>query len=504
MAEPQFQIVDIPGIGQREVPGNLKGADLDKFVQQIIQLESPQVTTDADIPTFTAPTVQVTQDIPTDENLAPTPQAPQRPMSQEFMRRAAQIPQNIVGSAEAAATLGTGMLSTLGGTLAGIVKEPFTGEPAEQTAQRIQQGLTYTPRTEAGQRITQDVAGALGVFEGLPPYAPVPSRFGIRKPSRIGTGTTGSILDRVPSQETLGLQAQKLYDNATKSGVQFKTDAFNEKLLNIGREMRGFGYTPKANTDLSAVFKEGLETRVPKDFTELQSIRQMFKTAASDKTNPDYARQAMIALDKFDDYMLNAPKEDFVVAGKQGLESWKQARIAYSKMKKSELFEDMINTAELKTAQGGNLDRTLLNDLTALSKDKNKMKFFTPDEKARINKLVKARDARGITQRIFSLGGLLAPGFGSRASQVKLGAYGYGAGAYDPLTAGAIAGGTLLSKLTAEQMRKGGIRDLARFARAGGTEIAPGGSAYQVQLPTGAEFYGAGGLLSNVLEEQTQ
>jgi hypothetical protein len=230
----------------------------------------------------------------------------------------------------------------------------------------------------------------------------------------------------------------------------------------------------------------------------------MFKTAASDKTNPDYARQAMIALDKFDDYMLNAPESDFLVSGKKGLDSWKQARVAYSKMKKSEMFEDLINTAELKTSEGGNLDRTLLNDLTALSKDKNKMKFFTPDEKARIIKLVKSRDARGITQRVFSLGGLLAPGFGSRAGQVKLAGYGYGAGAYDPITTGTIAGGTLLSKLTAEQMRKGGIRDLARFSRAGGTEIAPGGSAYQVQLPTGAEYYGTGGLLSNLIDEENR
>lgn len=505
-AEDQYQIVDIPGIGQREVPANLSGEQLDNIVKQIITMErGAEAEAPSDVPTteniMPAPTMA--SDIPTDANLAPTPQAPSE-----------TIGEKLIGAGEVARTLGTAAVSDIMGKIKGIGTEVLTGDFGKGTAERVYEqenpfGI-YQPQTEAGKRYLDRTAKALGVFEGLPPYAPVPSKFGVRKPTRLGTGTTGSLFDRVPSQEKLGLQAQKLYDNAAKSGVQFKTDAFNEKLLNIGREMRAEGYTPKGNTALSAVFKEGLETRIPKDFTELQAIRKMFKTAASDKSNPDYARQAMIALDKFDDYMLNAPESDFIVAGKKGLDSWKQARIAYSKMKKSELFEDLINNAELKTAEGGNLDRTLLNDLTALSKDKNKMKFFTPDEKARIIKLVKSRDARGIAQRVFSLGGLLAPGFGARAGQFKTALYG-GIGGFEAGAGGGIpenvlmaAAGTLGSKFAAEQMRKGGIRDLARFARAGGTEIAPGGSAYQVQLPTGAEYYGTGGLLSNIIDEENR
>ena len=501
------QIIEIPGIGNVAFPENMSMDELNFAVQDIISKQAQQTdfaSMDQSIPSEETFLPQVDQSIPTDANLAPTPQAPQRSMGQEFMRRAIQIPQNIVGSAEAAATLGSGMLSTLGGTLAGIVKEPFTGQPAEQTAERIQRGLTYTPRTEAGQKITRDVSKALGIFEGLPPYAPVPSKFGVTKPTRLGTGTTGSLFDRVPSQEKLGLQAQKFYDQANKSGVRFDTQSFNNKMIDIAKNLRKEGYTPKAYNELSAVFAEaGLETRIPRDFTEVQAIRKMFKNVASSK-DPAQARLAMKALDEFDDYMINAPQSDFAVSGKKGLEAWKNARSSYSRMKKSELFEDIINNAELKTSEGGNLDRVLLQDLTNLSKDKNKMKFFTPDEQARINKLVKSKDLRGMAQRVFSLGGLLAPGFGSRGGVVKTAGYGYGAGAYDPMTAGAIAGGTLLSRLAAEQMRKGGIRDLARFSRAGGSEIAPGGKAYQVQLPTGAEYYGTSGLLSNIIDEENR
>lgn len=404
------------------------------------------------------------------------------------------LKDKLIGAGEVARTIGTGMVSDFAGKVGGIGKEVVTGDFGKGTAEKFYEEQNpfgvYQPKTETGQRYLKNVADTLGIFEGLPPYAPVPSKFGVKKPARV------------PTQEQLSLQAGKLYDNAAASGVQFKTDAFNQQLLNIGRELRQEGYTPKGNKALSSVFKEGLETRLPKDFTELQAIRRMFKTAASDKTNPDYARQAMIALDKFDEYILNAPESDFIVAGKKGLESWKQARTAYSKMKKSEMFEDLINTAEKKTSEGGNLDRTLLNDLTSLSNNKDKMKFFTPDEQARINKLVKSKDIRGMAQRVFSLGGLFSPGFGSRAGQVKSALYTLGGTAGGaPLETAAIAGGTLLSRLAAEQMRKGGIRDLARFARAGGSEALPGGDAFQIILPTGSQAYGGAGILSNILEE---
>ena len=184
------QIIEIPGIGNVAFPETMSMDELNLAVQDIISKQAQQTdfaSMDQSIPSEETFLPRVDQSIPTDQNLAPTSQSPQMPFSQQIMRKAAQIPQNIVGSAEAMASLGTGMLSTLGGTVAGIAKSPFTGEPAEQIAERIQRGLTYTPRTEAGQRITQDVAGALGIFEGLPPYAPVPSKFGIRKPTRVPT-----------------------------------------------------------------------------------------------------------------------------------------------------------------------------------------------------------------------------------------------------------------------------------------------------------------------------
>lgn len=506
MAEPQFQIVDIPGIGQREVPATLKGADLDKFVQQIIQLESPQVTTDADIPAFTAPTVQVAKDIPTDANLAPEPQAPQQPLSQELMKRAAQIPQNLVGSAEAMATLGSGMLSTIGGTLAGIAKEPFTGEPAEQTAERIQRGLTYTPRTEAGQRITQDVAGALGVFEGLPPYAPVPTR---TFPTLTGVQPRGRIPKKgVLSMDELAAESERLYGIAEQSGVKFKTPQFKTSMQNIAKDLRKEGFTTTGYPKLEGALKELTDIRQPKDFTELQALRKIVK-GATRSADPEEARLGMMMLNKFDDYIINAPEKDFAVKSAEGLKAWKDARSTYSRMKKAEIFDEMIERAELG-AEAIPVDRALRNSLRNLSQDKDTMRFFTPTEQNRIKSLVKfeATNPRAYAQRVLSTLGTVAPRF-TAGTGLRTGAYGLGAGAELaqgglPLTTLGIGVGSKIAELGAEGLRRGGIQDLARLARAGGYELAPRRTGLGITLPTGAEYYGTSGLLSNIIDEQNR
>jgi hypothetical protein len=92
------------------------------------------------------------------------------------------IGQQIVGAGEAALTLGTGAvggtLGMIGGTLKGLAEQILTGQfgtpqaakMVEQAAAKGAQALTYAPRTQAGQEITQAVGGALA--EVVPPFMP--------------------------------------------------------------------------------------------------------------------------------------------------------------------------------------------------------------------------------------------------------------------------------------------------------------------------------------------
>lgn len=504
------QIIEIPGIGNVAFPETMSMDELNLAVQDIISKQTQQTdfaSMDQSIPSEETFLPRVDQSIPTDQNLAPTSQSPQMPFSQQIMRKAAQIPQNIVGSAEAAATLGSGILSTLGGTVLGIAKEPFTGEPAEKVMERVQQGLTYTPRTEAGQRITKDVAGALGVFEGLPPYAPVPTR---TFPTLTGVQPKGRIPKKgVPSMDELAAESERLYGIAEQSGVKFKTPQFKISMQNIAKDLRKEeGFTTTGYPKLAGAVQELTDMKQPKDFTELQALRKIVK-GATKSADPQEALLGMKLLNKFDDYLINAPEKDFAIKGAEGLKAWRDARSTYSKMKKAEIFDDMIERAELG-AEAIPVDRALRNSLRNLSQDKDTMRFFTPTEQNRIKSLVKfeATNPRAYAQRVLSTLGTVAPRF-TAGTGLRTGAYGLGAGAELaqgglPLTTLGIGVGSKIAELGAEGLRRGGIQDLARLARSGGYELAPRRTGLGITLPTGSEFYGAGGLLSNVLEEQTR
>ena len=104
--------------------------------------------------------------------------------------------------------------------------------------------------------------------------------------------------------------------------------------------------------------------------------------------------------------------------------------------------------------------------------------------------------------------GTVAPRFTS-GTGLRTGAYGLGAGAELaqgglPLTTLGIGAGSKIAELGAEGLRKGGIQDLATLARAGGYELAPRRAKFGLILPTGSEYYGTGGLLSNIIDKESR
>jgi hypothetical protein len=110
-------------------------------------------------------------------------QIPDMPVQETMPQQAAPtIAEQAVGAGEAALTLGTGAvggtLGMIGGTLKGLAEQILTGQfgtpqavqMVEQAAAKGAQALTYAPRTQAGQEITQAVGGALA--EVVPPFMP--------------------------------------------------------------------------------------------------------------------------------------------------------------------------------------------------------------------------------------------------------------------------------------------------------------------------------------------
>lgn len=161
----------------------------------------------------------------TQQQLAPAPQEP-------------GIGQQIVGAGETALTLGTGAvggtLGTLAGTLAGLSQQILSGQfgtpeamrEVEKAAAAGAQALTYQPRTQAGQEMTQAVGKALG--DVLPPVLPMIAAPGsITQAARQAAPIVQATAQRGAAATT---QAARAAGQAVARPIQAATTAAREAL----------------------------------------------------------------------------------------------------------------------------------------------------------------------------------------------------------------------------------------------------------------------------------
>lgn len=303
-----------------------------------------------------------------------------------------------------------------------------------------------------------------------------------------GVGARGRVGE---TADQLAAQATAAYDKAAQSGLQFNNQDFRTSMAGIIGGLRQEGYSPTAYPKIEAITKELMNNR-PKDFVELQALRKIIQGAQGSAD----ATERMLATnlkDKFDEYVLNAPASHFAGTNtKDGVEAWKDARNVYSRMKKGEIFDEMLQNAELdksKFTQSGS-ENSLAAQLRNLAKNKAKMRMFTPDEQDAITAAAKG----GNVQNLLKFFGRFAPT--STVSAITP----LAVTAYSPTLGTALTGGALAARAGATAMRRSSVERLADQMRLG----APIPSQIPVSVVTGAR-----GLLTpqaplDVTSEQLQ
>jgi hypothetical protein len=187
--------------------------------------------------------------------------------------------------------------------------------------------------------------------------------------------------------------------------MEFNPQKFSTKMAEIGADLRKEGYTkpPPGETDpyakITGALRNLTDTSNPKDFEELSTLRTIIRTGQK-SDNSTERKFATILKDKFDDYVLNAPKEDVINETKQGAEAWKTARDTWSRLSKSEVFEDMLNKAEISASKEGT-EKYLHNKLLELARNDKKMRLFTPTEQKAIQEAAKGGKIQNIL-KLFS------------------------------------------------------------------------------------------------------
>lgn len=397
-------------------------------------------------------------------------------------------------------------------TKLGLPVPETTGERALQagasaltgTAGQLQAlpSITRTAQTELGRAIAGQMAQAPGrQLAAAAPSAAAGQTVGELTGSPVAgmvagmtTGAAfgvGAKQPFAPTREELAAKSTQLFEKAKESGVMFNAPKFANKMDGVMNSLRDEGYEAGgAYPKLDIAFKRLTDPTTPKDFTGLTNLRKAIRSAQA-SIDPEERRMATILKDKFDDYVANAPSSDILGANtKTGTALWKQARDEYSKLMKSDIFEDMFENAQLdvtKFTQSGS-ENSLAQQLRQLAKNDKKMRLFTKEEQAAIRSA-----AKGSTlQNMLKFYGRFAP-----TSPIPAGFVGGGI-ALEPTIGLPLTVGALASRQGATKMRERSIQNLADIMRAGvGAKVPPN----LVPAVTGAR-----GLLTplNVTEQDLQ
>lgn len=373
-------------------------------------------------------------------------------------------------------------------TKLGLPVPETTGERALQagasaltgTAGQLQAlpSIARTAQTELGRSIAGQMAQAPGrQLAAAAPSAAAGQTVGELTGSPVagmvagmGTGAAFGVGTKQPvgpSREELATKSTQLFEKAKQSGVMFNAPKFANKMDGVMNNLRDEGYEfGGAYPKLDIAFKRLTDPTTPKDFTGLANLRKAIRSAQA-SIDPEERRMATILKDQFDDYVTTAPSSDILGTNtKTGTALWKQARDEYSKLMKSDIFENMLENAQLdvsKFTQSGS-ENSLAQQLRQLAKNDKKMRLFTKDEQAAIKSAAKG----STVQNMLKFYGRFAP------TGPVGGLFAGGATVFEPTIGLPFTAGAMASRYGATKIREGSVQNLADIMRAGvGAKIPP-------------------------------
>lgn len=359
--------------------------------------------------------------------------------------------------------------------LSQAISERLPGPRAETPGERMVEaaGSAFggtAPQIAAGQRMAQ-MAGGAGAIGREVSRVPLTQMFAAPASAAAAQGTaeaTGSPLtglaagvataalpglrptkrEAVPTEAELKGQSKANYDILQQSGLQLSNPQFQQFANSLPAQLRtSSGYVPAAYPKISAVIGE-MASGGPKDVAELQALRKMIAGAGKSAD----AQERLIShelLDAFDDYVLNAPPSAIVGGNKAAIKAWGEARADYAKMKKSEIFTDMIEKAELDTTSKV---ASMTRQLSALARNDKRMRVFTADER----KAIEAAAKGGKMQDMLNVAGKFTPMTPAAAIFTAVAPYG-----------AAVATAGLTSRELATRMKQKDIDRLSQQMRLG-------------------------------------
>ena len=360
----------------------------------------------------------------------------------------AETPVERVIQGSAGALGGTAGSVQAGRTIAELAKIPVQAGQAPGVTQGLRAVGEEAARRPMGQILTAPVATAVGQttteltdspLAGLAAGVATGAAAGVRPTKRTA----------VPTADELTARAKANYNILDKSKFELDNAQFSREMGDMASTLRSVGYDPRTMPKVQVAL-ENLAQNNPKTVQELGTLRTIIGNAANSSDAAERLAGSKL-MDKFDDYVLNAPPSATVSADPKAMQAWKDARADYAKMKKSEMITTILANADV--AQGSK-EASIASQLSSLAKNPKKMRVFSADEQEAIREAAKG----GTLQVMLRTIGKLTPLTPAAAIFTAVNPF----GAYT-------AAGGFAAKTLAEQRRMQQANRLAERMRLGET-----------------------------------
>lgn len=212
-----------------------------------------------------------------------------------------------------------------------------------------------------------------------------------------GQTTAGLKPQSAPTNEQLKSAANAAYKEADNAGVIINPTGVDRVSQAVKTELADLGYTPKLQPRVAAALEE-IDNTVQGGNVTLKGLDTLRKIARSAYTGSMDATEKMMAtriVEQIDDLIDNVKPSELVTGDPtRAAAALKEARSLWTRLKKSELVDDALNSADLRagsTHAGANIDNAIRQNIRALLTNKKLKgnKTFTQAERNMMERFVR-------------------------------------------------------------------------------------------------------------------
>lgn len=344
---------------------------------------------------------------------------------------------------EPAMTAVTGAISEPIAGIAGLAKTITSGpEAGAETIRQTREGLTYQPKTEAGQeglrKLGETFAPAAEILQGAEQYlgdevyeatgspalaaaattlptvileaiglaAPKIAIKGAKRIKQLANNRAikRAIVEAAPEIDQIKDVSRAIYRELDESGVRIQPKAYSSMVNKINQDIARAGFDPDLTPKTAAVLKRlNTEKGMGKSLTEVDTLRKVAQNAAS-AVEPSDARLGSMIIEHIDDFLDEAGPVKFqkgAIKASEVAPKYRAARELWGRARRSELINEAFDKA--KRAASG-YENGIVQEFRRILNNKKLKKFFKPDEVKAMNDVVMGTTPTNIAKLIGRLG----------------------------------------------------------------------------------------------------